>query len=252
MVEFASGAEGSKCAVLSERHVEGFISQLDPRTVLCIFPLALTYVFLFSSKMVQDFYFLFFLFLALKSLKRNAFVMKWLVVLAIVHAPLGFIQHSSFQYWFVALSVRKSCMIFSTGVILFSSVSVGDVVNVMKKMKLHKNIIIPVAICFRFVPTLVHETGMIRDALRVRKLYSIKSILRHPLVTFETFLCALLFRMFALGEELNFSLATRGINFSGNVFYCAKDFSYRDVFFLIVTCLYLYCIFNLPALELVC
>jgi energy-coupling factor transport system permease protein len=249
MAVLATEVDGNKRVALSGSGVEGFVARLDPRTVLWVFPLALTCAFLFLSDPLQDYAFIAYLFFGLIVLRREGFVAKWILVLAVVHTPLFFTPEPSFQYSFLALSARKACMIFSTGLILFTSVSVGDLVAVMKKMKLHKNIIIPVAICFRFVPTLVHETQMIRASLKIRRLYSATAVLRHPLQIFELFLATLLFRMFALGEELNFSLSTRGINFTGNAFYQAKAFSYRDVLFIAATCVYLTAILYLPSLE---
>lgn len=225
-------------------------SRLDPRTIFFVFPCALTCVFLFSTDMLRDLLFILFLFTVLLIQKRRGCVAIWCVLLALTHLPLFLMHHVTFQYVFLAISSKKACMILCTGVIIFSGISVGDCINLMKKMKCGRTIIIPVAICFRFVPTLFYESGIIRDALKARRLYSAKHLLRSPLATFEIFLSTLLFRIFVLGEELTFSLSTRGLNFKGKNYYREPAFTYRDAIFTIGTGLYLIFVLYAPMPEI--
>ena len=213
--------------------------RMDPRAILVVYPLALTLVFLLSHEVVRDFCFLAYLFISLIILGKTNDVVKWILVITAAHLPLYVMDSPGFQLHFLAIIARKVCMILCTGRILLLSISVADCINVMKKLKMGRNVIIPVAICFRFVPTLVFEAKIIRDALKVRRLYSIKAILLHPFSTFEIFLSAFLFRMFALGEELFFSLSTRGMNFTGTNFYREMEFGYRDIIFVLGTAGYI-------------
>lgn len=199
--------------------------------------------------MLRDIYFIFYLFVILSILGRKKHVLIWLVLLTLAHLPFLKSINLTFQLFFLAFSVRKACMILSTGLIIFSSISVGDCINLMKKMRIHRNLIIPIAICFRFIPTLIFEAGIIRDALKVRRLYSAKKIFRHPLATFELFLSTFLFRIFALGEELVFSLSTRGLDFKGDRFYREVGFTYRDMVFFFATILYLAFVLFSPVPE---
>lgn len=212
--------------------------QLDPRTVLLVFPAALTSVFLLSGEMLRDFYFILFLFAVLMMIGHGMYVLKWVVFLFLLHLPFIFSGSTSGQMFFVSLAIRKAAMVFSTGVIIMTCISASRCINLMKKMKMHRNFIIPIAICFRFLPTLRHEALMIRDALKVRGLYSPKKILCHPVVTAEMFISAFLFRIMSLGEELVYSLSTRGLRLSGKHFYRDMGASWRDPVFIIICGLY--------------
>ncbi len=223
--------------------------RLDPRTVLLVFPCALTCVFLLSNAVLRDFYFILYLFTILACLGRVTHSIVWTVILAATHTPLLVLNTPSYELVSLTLIIRKICMILCTGQILLAAVSVGDSINVMKKMKMHRALIIPTAICFRFIPTLIFEAGIIRDALKIRRLYSTKAILMHPFSTFEIFVSTFLFRTFVLGEELFFSLSTRGLNFKGNHFYQEVGFTYRDALFVLFTALYLVFVLCSPLPE---
>jgi energy-coupling factor transporter transmembrane protein EcfT len=212
--------------------------RLDPRTVLFVFPAALTSVFLLSGEIIRDIYFIVFLFAVLVMTGHGKYVLKWTVFLFLLHLPFIFLKSSSEQAFFVALAVRKAAMMLATGMIVMTCISASSCINLMKKMKIDRNFIIPTAICFRFLPTLRHEASMIRDALKARGLYSGKKMACHPIFTAEMFISAFLFRIISLGEELVYSLSTRGLELNGKHFYRNMGVSWRDTVFIAICGLY--------------
>ena len=226
------------------------LRSLDPRTILLVFPVALTWAIIFFSTPVQDFAFTGLLFIVLLFCGRTACVMQWALLLAAVHLPF-FIPESSFYHLqFLSLVVRKACMILCTGVILFSSISSHNCTHVMKKLGMPRDALIPITVCFRFVSTLKNEASIIRDALKIRGLYSCKRIALHPLATFEIFTSAFLFRAIALGEELVFSLSTKRLHFKGGQYYRDIGFSFRDACFIFLALAFMLLIMYLPVPEI--
>ena len=212
-----------------------FFRSLDPRTILAVFSFTLTCAFLLSANIVQDLFFILYLFVILLIIKQFKFVFVWSFILLILHLLLFLDPNAAPQFHFLALIIRKMCLLFSTGRIIYAIISVSDCVNLMKKLRFSKNIIIPIAICFRFIPTLIFEAAIIRDALKIRKRFSLKQLFFHPMSTFELFLTTFLFRTYALSEELFYSLSTRGLNLSFTQFYRDISFKLHDLLFLICT-----------------
>ena len=116
-------------------------------------------------------------------------------------------------------------------VYIMSVITVGDCIKSLEKMKFPWVIVMPFAICFRFLPALAHEGRIIRDALRVRGLFSWPRAVTHPLRTGELFLVTLLFRSIAIGEELSFSVSTRAAGQRRHVWYREKSLGPMDLAF---------------------
>ncbi|OPY61088.1 MAG: Cobalt transport protein [Syntrophorhabdaceae bacterium PtaU1.Bin034] len=222
------------------------LSGLDPRTLLLILPVSLTCMILFSHNITRDLAFILYLFILLIASAHIASVIKQVLFLALAHLPLLCFDTPPYQSHFVALAARKGCMIFSTAKIILANISANKCIHVMQKMNISRKIIIPIAVCFRFMPTIKLEAGIILDALKARGLLSLKRCLLNPLLTFEIFLSTCLFRTIALGEELVFSLSTKGLDFNGKYFYRDVGFSYRDFAFGSATALAMLLVIYLP------
>lgn len=133
--------------------------------------------------------------------------------------------------WLLASVARKVAFIGWSAVLLVSSISVGDCIRSLEKMKMPWAVVLPLAICVRVLPTLRHESGIILDAMRIRGLYSSRRFLRHPLGVTELFLMTFLFRIMAIAEELAFSASTRAVSGNRKAWFWEKKLTARDVAF---------------------
>lgn len=89
--------------------------------------------------------------------------------------------------------------------------SPGEVVAVMNKMKIHKNISLPLIFMMRFLPTIKFEFKEIVDSLRLRNIYSWKK----PLLTMEYIFVPIMFSSSKAAEELAAAAEVRGISSNG-------------------------------------
>ncbi len=164
----------------------------------------------------------------------------WLVLLAAAHGLAFWASAAGSEMtarfaWLFAMIFRKLFFVVSSGMVLVSSVSVGDCIKGLEKMRAPWSFVVPTAICFRFLPAIAYEGRMIRDALRLRGLYSFSRVLLHPLQTGELFMATLLFRTMSMGEELAFSVSTRAASGrSRKAWYREKTFGPADILFAFV------------------
>ena len=74
-------------------------------------------------------------------------------------------------------------------------------------------VIIPIAVMFRFVPTLTEEWQVITQAMRLRGMaLSIKNVLRRPLYMLENMLVPFLLQSSAIVDEMSAAVMARGFD----------------------------------------
>ncbi len=108
---------------------------------------------------------------------------------------------------------------------LVMTTSVSEFIASMDRMHMPKVITVPVSSMFRFFPTIAEESSAIRDAMRQRKIGSIKK----PMEMLEYRLVPLLISLVTIGNDLSASALTRGLDAPGrrtNV--CALAFHWPD------------------------
>lgn len=149
------------------------------------------------------------------------------VGLASVFATSGVAESA----WLLASVARKVAFIGWSAVLLVSSISVGDCIRSLEKMRMPWAVVLPLAICVRVLPTLQHEGRIILDAMRIRGLCSSRRFLRHPLGVTELFLMTFLFRIMAIAEELAFSASTRAVSGNRKAWFREKKLTARDAAF---------------------
>lgn len=91
---------------------------------------------------------------------------------------------------------------------LVMSTSVSEFVAAMDRLHVPKNITIPVSVMFRFFPTIREEYSVIQDAMRLRRIGS----LRNPMEMLEYRMVPLLISLVSIGNNLSASAMTRGLN----------------------------------------
>ena len=88
----------------------------------------------------------------------------------------------------------------------------GKLTSSIRKLPIPENIMLILIVMLRFVPTVVHEFGEVKDAMKVRGfLRSIRTVLFHPLSTLEYAIVPMVFRSLKIADELASSAIVRGI-----------------------------------------
>ena len=95
----------------------------------------------------------------------------------------------------------------------------------MKKMKVHRNIALPLIFMMRFFPVVRNEFSEIIDSLKLRGLLSF----RKPFVTMEYLFVPMMFSSSKIAEELAAASEVRGISANG------KHTSRREIKFRKIT-----------------
>ena len=107
-------------------------------------------------------------------------------------------------------------MVIRTLVIVLSVIPIlktppGEIMAIMKKMKIHRNVALPLIFMMRFFPVVKSEFKEIIDSLRLRGLISIKK----PFLTMEYLFVPMMFSSSKIAEELAAASEARGISASG-------------------------------------
>lgn len=107
---------------------------------------------------------------------------------------------------------------------LVRTVKINDFITSLEKMKIPSNVIIPLAVTLRFMPTIQTEFRYIKNTMKMRGIsLSLGAVVKKPLVTTEYAMVPLLMRSIKVADELSASALTRGLGSH------KKRTSYRDV-----------------------
>lgn len=114
------------------------------------------------------------------------------------------------------------------GSYLMSSVTISEFVAAMEKMHVPKSVTIPMAVMFRFFPTVLEELKHINQAMRMRGIclrgHKFSEVIEYRLV--PTITCSV-----KIGDELSAAALTRGLNTSNNrTNICCIGIRLADVF----------------------
>ena len=94
------------------------------------------------------------------------------------------------------------------GIYFLCSTKVNEFVAAMERMHVSEKVTIPIAVMFRFFPTVWEEASSISDAMRMRKL-GFRYFFRRPVEILEYRLVPLMISVVNIGEDLSASALTR-------------------------------------------
>lgn len=145
---------------------------------------------------------------------------RYSIMGALVYTALYFITiaalktHGSVQVMLVAFLglVHKvyPCGILSG--IIISTTRVGEFLCAMNQSHISQNIVIPVAVMLRYLPTVREDWHFIKDAMKMRDVSpSLKSFILHPGMTIECIYVPLMMAASKTADELTVASITRGI-----------------------------------------
>lgn len=145
---------------------------------------------------------------------------------------------------FLFIIIRTTAILMASIPII--RISPGEVMAVLKKMRVPRNISLPLIFMMRFFPTIKSEFKDIVDSLKLRKMYSLKK----PLLTMEYLFVPMMFSASKVAEELAAAAEVRGISASGEHTSRRKiKFKKVDSFIVLVSFI---CVFIMLYLERWC
>ena len=185
---------------------------LDLRSKLAVF---LSTVFLASVLSKDTVFFLLtvILFIYVSILGYSKFTVKPMIAVMFI-SVMRFVSNKKgfgimLPDMFLFIVIRTLAILLSAIPII--KISPGELMAVMKKMKLHRNIALPLIFTMRFFPIVKSEFSDIIDSLKLRGLVSIKK----PFVTMEYLFVPMMFSSSKIAEELSAAAEVRGISANG-------------------------------------
>lgn len=97
------------------------------------------------------------------------------------------------------------------GYYFLSTTQVEELIEGLESLKCSRKITIPIAVMFRFFPTIKEESSYIDDAMRMRNI-SIQNALDRPITYIEYRMVPVLNSVIKIADELTIASVTRGLN----------------------------------------
>ena len=95
---------------------------------------------------------------------------------------------------------------------LLAKIPSGKLTACLQKMPIPTRIMLVLIVMLRFAPTVLHEFGEVREAMKIRGfLKSVGNVLKHPMDTLEYAIVPMVFRSLKIADELAASSIVRGI-----------------------------------------
>ena len=115
------------------------------------------------------------------------------------------------------LYVLQRLMLFTMlGASIAETLTVGELICTLEKLRMPRKAVIPVAVTLRFLPSVKQEFGYIKESMRIRGLdTSVKAFIKCPIKWVEYMLVPILMRSFMIADELSAAAMVRGIERKG-------------------------------------
>ena len=137
------------------------------------------------------------------------FAALWLFVSYIL-PTLGGVLHTSLLVWFgLVFKCYPCCMLAG---ILIATTQIGEFMAAMAKWRVPRSVVIPIAIMFRYFPTVKEDWGHIKDAMALRGInLSPGCFVQNPGVVIDAMYLPILVTASKAADELAASAIARGI-----------------------------------------
>ena len=97
------------------------------------------------------------------------------------------------------------------GYYFLNTTQVEELIEDLERLKCSRKITIPIAIMFRFLPTIKEESSYIDDAMRMRNI-SLRNTLDRPITYIEYRMVPVLNSVIKIADELTIASVTKGLN----------------------------------------
>ncbi|GKX27764.1 cobalt transporter [Vallitalea longa] len=97
--------------------------------------------------------------------------------------------------------------------VMFNKNHMNEMITALEHMKIPKIFIIPLAVVYRYIPTITEEISNVRISLKMRGLNtSVIGFIMHPVKMIENFMMPLLIRSAKIADELSAATLCKGLD----------------------------------------
>lgn len=184
------------------------MGKLDPRSKQVIFIVSCFSAFS-GITTTQELVLMGFCMVALLLEGEQSYVMKIAFLFGLLYfLDIRVVENLSGVWQFVGLTICHCCRFFlpilaSVHLVIHTS-TIGEYISALMAMRCPNAIMIPIAVMFRFLPTIQEEFTAIRRAMKMRNLYGGFHMLEYALVP-------LLLQSSAITDELSATVMARGL-----------------------------------------
>ncbi|WP_086429306.1 energy-coupling factor transporter transmembrane component T [Staphylococcus cornubiensis] len=203
-----------KAVISSLKDRRNIVAKLDPRTKIAL-TITISTILISSGSsqsILRVCLTLFSLALLLSIHKIGLFIKSAITFLMLIWIQHWVVPYSEGMVKFILLAFLGIFMNMLPGFIVgyytLSSTKVSEFIAAMEKMKLPRNIIIPISVIFRFFPTIVEEYRNINHAMKMRGI----TFSNHFFKAIEYRMIPLIASVVQIGNDLSFTAMTRGID----------------------------------------
>ena len=223
-------------------------NNLDPRTkVLFLIPANIA-LFMYINYWKEGILIAFFAVIIayfITPLKALRYIIMFAVMLTIELFILN--QLTGFLWtvcYFIGVTSRKLLPCLMAGNIFFSTTTPNEMIVALRKLKVPQYFVIPFAVLMRYFPTIKQDFISLRQAMKMRGIASdIKTMILHPLQTFEYLLVPFLLSGIKTADELSAAAISRGIaNPQPHTSLQEIKFGKKDYFYQVVIIIITYCL----------
>lgn len=147
----------------------------------------------------------------------------------------------SFLFPMFLMVIIRAMPVYMTWSILIRKTPMDELMAALRKLHIPMIVLIPMAVMYRYIPTIRQEIVYVHESLVMRGLHSsIWKILRHPVRSIEHFIIPLLFRSEKITEELSAATLCKGLCLERERTCCTdvrlekEDFLYLFILFIAV------------------
>lgn len=190
--------------------------RVDVRTKLFLILYSAVMVFLFYSTLLETSLVLLIFFLQLYLKKSSTSIKLLIVYFVFVLLQYGLLpilpQSLVTVVSMFVVSFRRLFPCAMAGILLLATTQVSDLMAGLYRLKMPKQIVIPMAVTLRYIPAIKEEWHNINDAMRIRSFHtSGYHVVKRIQKKVECYYVPLLVSASQIAEELSAAAITRGI-----------------------------------------
>ncbi len=189
--------------------------------------------FILSSHKGIAILFIMMLFLMIfNNMKDKAIQMMWqYIILLILYKTLDTLQipYLTMMFNLIILLFIRVLPAYMCFTIMLNKMPMNELMKSLENMHIPRIIIIPFAVVYRYIPTIIYEINCVRISLKMRGLNtSLTGIILHPMKTIENFIIPLLIRSSKISDELSAASLCKGLD-TTNKRTCLSDVRFQTI-----------------------
>jgi energy-coupling factor transport system permease protein len=171
-----------------------------------------------------------FILMIFHNMKDKAIQMIWrYMILLALYRMLDMLQipYLTMMFNLIILLFIRVLPAYMSSIIMLNKMPMNEMITALENMYIPQMIILPFAVVYRYVPTIIHEISCIKVSLKMRGLNtSLAGIIMHPMKTIENFIIPLLIRSSKISDELSASSLCKGLD-TGNKRTCLSEVRFQ-------------------------